>query len=107
MTWTPKRIIAFVGPPVCILVCASAVLTLAFVQKSPCIAATRRNGRLVLKSGRERRYADYCYSDAIWLYSRDRLDQPGEFPYSTSWVVHAGPPHTQVHYVEYPVLTAL
>jgi uncharacterized membrane protein len=79
----------------------------SFAQRLPCLQSARGpGGALELNWSNERPYADYCYSDVIALYTVDRLDQPGEIPYRTSWVSGAGPAR-QVQYVEYPVLTGL
>jgi uncharacterized membrane protein len=48
-----------------------------------------------------------CYSDAVPLYTAERLDRPGlaGLPYATSWIEHqAG---EQVRYMDYPVITGM
>jgi uncharacterized membrane protein len=88
--------------------CAVAMVLGAFAQRLPCTQSVRdAQGQFELNWSNERPFAYYCYSDVIALYPADHLDQPGEFPYKTSWVENAGTPSSQVHYVEYPVLTGL
>jgi uncharacterized membrane protein len=91
-----------------VMLAAVAMLLGAFAQRLPCIQSYRNSqGQIALNWSNDRPYAYYCYSDVIALYSVDRLDVAGEFPYRTSWVTGAGTPARQVHYVEYPVLTGL
>jgi uncharacterized membrane protein len=91
-----------------VALCAVAMVLGAFAQRLPCLQSERGLlGPAELNWSNERPFADYCYSDVIALYTADRLDQPGEMPYRTSWVEGAGTAPRQVHYVEYPVLTGL
>jgi uncharacterized membrane protein len=97
--WTPLR-----G----VLLLAIIVLALAWFDKSPCIQQyTDGNGVRQLDWRANRQYVAFCYSDVVPLYTAERLDQPGMFPYKTSWVDNAGQPNAQVRYMEYPVLTGL
>lgn len=83
-------------------------LGLGWVQKSPCLDTYRSaGGALALDWRGGRQFADMCYSDVVALYGAERLDQPGMFPYETSWVEGAGTPARHVRYMEYPVLTGV
>jgi uncharacterized membrane protein len=93
--------------PVVVVACAVTVLMLAFVERLPCTQSQLVSGQSQLNWGNERPFKYYCYSDVIALYGGDHFDQPGNFPYKTSWVENAGTSQSQVHYVEYPVLTGL
>lgn len=87
-----------------------AIVTLAvgWVQKSPCLATHRdAQGRVQLDWGNGRPFAYLCYSDVVALYGAERLDQPGTFPYRTSWIEDPGTPSQRVRYTEYPVLTGI
>jgi uncharacterized membrane protein len=96
------------APALIVALCAFAMTVGAFAQRLPCTQSDRSpQGQLELNWANERPFAYYCYSDVIALYTVDRLDQAGEFPYKTSWVENAGTPARQVHYVEYPVLIGL
>lgn len=91
-----------------VLACAIATLMIALAQRLPCTQSDRNaQGQLQLAWSGDRQYVDYCYSDIIALYSADRLDQPGAFPYRTSWVDATDASDPQPQYVEYPVLTGM
>ncbi|HVV18635.1 MAG TPA: glycosyltransferase 87 family protein [Pseudonocardiaceae bacterium] len=97
--WTPLR---------AVLLFAVVTLCLSWFAKSPCIQQyTDSNGVRQLDWRANRQYVAFCYSDIVPLYTAERLDQPGMFPYKTSWVDGAGTPNAQVRYMEYPVLTGL
>lgn len=97
--WTPLR-----G----VLLLAIVVLAMAWFDKSPCIQQyTDGSGVRQLDWRADRQYVAFCYSDIVPLYTAERLDQPGMFPYKTSWVDNAGQADAQVRYMEYPVLTGL
>jgi uncharacterized membrane protein len=101
----PRRALA---PTVVVGLCAFVVVLGAFAQRLPCTASARNpQGQLELNWSNGRPFDDYCYSDVIALYLADHLDQPGEFPYQTSWIENPGTNAQQRHYVEYPVLTGL
>jgi uncharacterized membrane protein len=91
----------------CVMLGAVVMSLGAFAQRLPCLQSDRDpQGQITLNWSNDRPFVYYCYSDVVALYSADRLDQAGEFPYRTSWVTGAGTP-IQVQYVEYPVLTGL
>ncbi|CAM2777471.1 glycosyltransferase 87 family protein [Saccharomonospora xinjiangensis] len=97
--WTPLR--------VCLLL-AVLGLTAGWFGKAACIQqyVTDDGGvELDWRSGRQ--YVAMCYSDIVPLYTAERLDDPGTFPYATSWVENQGTEHEQVRYMEYPVLSGL
>lgn len=97
--WTPLR---------ALLLIAIIVLSFAWFDKAPCIQQyTDSNGVRQLDWRNNRQYVAFCYSDIVPLYTAERLDQPGMFPYKTSWIDNAGTPNAQVRYMEYPVLTGL
>ncbi|NKQ53237.1 DUF2029 domain-containing protein [Amycolatopsis sp. K13G38] len=97
--WTPQRI----G-----LLLATLALMVSWFGKASCIQQyTDSNGENQLDWRAGRPYVAMCYSDIVPLYSAERLNQPGTFPYRTSWVDNAGTPNAQVRYMEYPVLTGL
>ncbi|HEX5114717.1 MAG TPA: glycosyltransferase 87 family protein [Pseudonocardiaceae bacterium] len=97
--WTPLRAVLLIGV---------VILTMSWFVKSPCVQQyTDSNGVRQLDWRANRQYVAFCYSDIVPLYTAERLDQPGTFPYKTSWVDGAGTPNAQVRYMEYPVLTGL
>ncbi|TVT26441.1 DUF2029 domain-containing protein [Amycolatopsis rhizosphaerae] len=97
--WTPQR----VG-----LALATLALMLCWFGKGSCIQQyTDESGHNQLDWRAGRPYVAMCYSDIVPLYSAERLDQPGTFPYRTSWVDNAGTANANVRYMEYPVLTGL
>jgi uncharacterized membrane protein len=96
--WTPLR---------AVLLIAVVTLMLSWFAKSPCIQQyTDANGARQLDWRANRQYVAFCYSDIVPLYGAERLDQPGMFPYKTSWIDGTGV-DAQVRYMEYPVLTGL
>jgi uncharacterized membrane protein len=97
--WSPLR---------AVLLIAVVALSISWFVKSPCIQQyTDGSGVRQLDWRANRQYVAFCYSDVVPLYTAERLDQPGTFPYKTSWVDNAGTPQAQVRYMEYPVLTGL
>lgn len=97
--WTPLR----VG-----LLLALAALTLSWFGKAACIQQYRNaDGQLELDWRSNRPYVAMCYSDVVPLYTAERLDQPGAFPYKTSWIDDEGKPTAHQRYMEYPVFTGL
>ncbi|KAB3519204.1 DUF2029 domain-containing protein [Corynebacterium sp. zg254] len=91
--WTPVRVLLALG---------SFVLSLAYMQKAPCLrVTTTAGGSPALDWEGNRAYTAACYTDAIPLYHGRGLDAL-HFPYIYSWVDHG---HTR--YMEYPVLTGL
>jgi uncharacterized membrane protein len=97
--WSPLRVI---------LVIACVTLMFAWLDKSPCIQEYRDgSGQTQLNWQADRQYVSFCYSDVVPLYTAERLDQPGMFPYRTSWIDSPGTAQAQVRYMEYPVLTGL
>lgn len=97
--WTPLR---------AVLLIAVVTLSIGWFVKSPCIQQyTDDHGVRQLDWRANRQYVAFCYSDIVPLYTAERLDQPGMFPYRTSWVDNAGTADAQVRYMEYPVLTGL
>src|SRR5882762_5744381 len=96
--WTPLR---------AVLLIAVVTLMLSWFAKSPCIQQyTDANGARQLDWRANRQYVAFCYSDIVPLYGAERLDQPGMFPYKTSWIDGTGA-DAQVRYMEYPVLTGV
>ena len=94
--------------PALVAIGAAAMLSVSFVQRLPCTQSYQPTpGASELNWSNGRPFVYYCYSDVIALYGDDHLDHPGDFPYKSSWVANAGTPLSQVHYVEYPVLTGL
>jgi len=78
------------------------------VGKSPCLQTYRDNtGTLQLNWDNAKQYRLACYSDVIPLYTAERLDQPGAFPYEVHWIDAQGTPFAHIRYMEYPVLTGL
>jgi uncharacterized membrane protein len=97
--WTPLR---------AVLLIAVVILMMSWFVKSPCIQQyTDSGGNRQLDWRANRQYVAFCYSDIVPLYTAERLDQPGMFPYRTSWIDNPGTPNAQVRYMEYPVLTGL
>jgi uncharacterized membrane protein len=97
--WTPLR---------AVLLIACVTLMMSWFVKSPCIQQyTDSGGTRQLDWRANRQYVAFCYSDIVPLYGAERLDQPGMFPYKTSWIDNAGTADAQVRYMEYPVLTGL
>ncbi|ATE57840.1 glycosyltransferase family 87 protein [Actinosynnema pretiosum] len=97
--WTPLRVV---------LLLTLVTLSLAFLQKSPCIQQyVDSNGVVQLDWRGGKQYTAMCYSDTIPLYTAERLDQPGMFPYKTHWFDDQGKPTEHIRYMEYPVLTGL
>ncbi|GAA5157707.1 glycosyltransferase family 87 protein [Amycolatopsis dongchuanensis] len=97
--WSPQR----VG-----LAMATLALLLCWFGKASCIQQyTDDNGQNQLDWRAGRPYVAMCYTDIVPLYSAERLDQAGTFPYRTGWVDNAGTPDAQQRYMEYPVLTGL
>jgi uncharacterized membrane protein len=97
--WTPLRVVLLI-----------AIITLAgsWLFKAGCIQTyTDGNGQTQLNWTADRQYVAFCYSDVVPLYTAEKLDQPGTFPYRTSWVDSPGTPQAQTRYMEYPVLTGL
>jgi uncharacterized membrane protein len=96
--WTPLRVV---------LLIAVVTLMLGWFVKSPCIQQyTDAGGGRQLDWRANRQYVAFCYSDIVPLYGAERLDQPGMFPYKTSWIDGTGA-DAQVRYMEYPVLTGV
>ena len=97
--WSPQR----VG-----LLLATLALMLCWFGKASCIQQyTDENGENQLDWRAGRPYVAMCYSDVVPLYTAERLNRSGTFPYATSWVDNAGTPSAQVRFMEYPVLTGL
>ncbi|CCH35666.1 glycosyltransferase 87 family protein [Actinosynnema sp. NPDC047251] len=97
--WTPLRVV---------LLLAVVTLSFAWIAKSPCVQQyTDQNGVAQLDWRGSRQFTAMCYSDTVPLYTAERLDQPGMFPYRTSWVDDEGKPTEHVRYMEYPVLTGV
>ncbi|MFT7835250.1 glycosyltransferase 87 family protein [Saccharothrix sp. BKS2] len=97
--WTPLRVV---------LLFAVVTLALAWFQKSPCVQQyVDDNGVVQLDWRGSRQFVALCYSDTVPLYTAERLDQAGTFPYRTSWVDDEGKPTAHVRYMEYPVLTGM
>jgi uncharacterized membrane protein len=97
--WTSARVI---------LLLAVVTLTLGWLQKSPCVQTVQDDkGVLQLDWSGNRQYVAMCYSDVVPLYTAERLDQPGNFPYKTSWIDGEGTPSAHIRYMEYPVLTGV
>jgi uncharacterized membrane protein len=97
--WTPLR---------AILLIAIVTLMASWFVKSPCIQTdTDSGGQTQLNWNADRQYVAFCYSDVVPLYTAERLDQPGMFPYKKSWTDSPGTPQAQTRYMEYPVLTGL
>jgi uncharacterized membrane protein len=101
-----RRLLA---PATVIAVLAVVTLVLAWAQKSPCLQTVSdpTTHTLQLDWSNTRQYRQACYSDAIVLYTAERLDQPGAFPYEVSWIDGQDTPYPHVRYMEYPVLTGL
>jgi len=96
--WTPLR---------AVLLIAVVTLMLSWFAKSPCVQQyTDAGGAQQLDWRANRQYVAFCYSDIVPLYGAERLDQPGMFPYKTSWIDGTGA-DAQVRYMEYPVLTGV
>ncbi|MFD8491948.1 glycosyltransferase family 87 protein [Amycolatopsis sp. NPDC059657] len=94
--WSPQR----VG-----LLLALLALVVSWFGKSACIQSyTDSDGHAALDWRAGRPYVAMCYSDLVPLYTAEKLNQPGTFPYATSWNDDTG---TQVKYMEYPVVTGL
>jgi uncharacterized membrane protein len=97
--WSPLRVV---------LLLALVTLALGWLQKSPCIQQyTDDKGVMQLDWRGSRQFTAMCYSDTVPLYTAERLDQPGSFPYRTSWIDDQGKPTEHVRYMEYPVLTGM
>ncbi|MEU4801560.1 glycosyltransferase 87 family protein [Actinosynnema sp. NPDC023587] len=97
--WTPVRVV---------LLLAVVTLSFAWIAKSPCVQQyTDQNGVAQLDWRGSRQFTAMCYSDTVPLYTAERLDQPGMFPYKTSWVDDEGKATEHVRYMEYPVLTGV
>jgi uncharacterized membrane protein len=97
--WSPLRVV---------LLLACVTLMFAWLDKSPCVQEYRDSGgQMQLNWQADRQYVSFCYSDIVPLYSDEQLDQPGMFPYKTSWIDSPGTAQAQVRYMEYPVLTGL
>jgi uncharacterized membrane protein len=97
--WTPLR---------AVLLIAVVTLTFGWFFKAGCIQTyPDGSGQTQLNWTADRQYVAFCYSDVVPLYTAERLDQPGMFPYKTSWVDSPGTPQAQTRYMEYPVLTGL
>ncbi|RDI29590.1 glycosyltransferase family 87 protein [Lentzea flaviverrucosa] len=97
--WTALRVI---------LMLAVVTLLLGWVQKSPCIQQyTDDKGVVQLDWRGSKQFTALCYSDTVPLYTAERLDQRGAFPYITSWKDDEGKPTEHVRYMEYPVVTGL
>lgn len=96
------------APATVIMTLTVVTLVLAWVAKSPCLQTYRdQNHVLQLDWSNAKQYRDACYTDVVPLYTAERLDQPGAFPYKVSWIDGQGTPSAQVRYMEYPVLTGL
>ncbi|MFN2477724.1 MAG: glycosyltransferase family 87 protein [Pseudonocardiaceae bacterium] len=99
--WTPLRVI---------LLFATITLALGWLVKTPCLQTYRDSAGTLQVDWREgRQYLAMCYTDAIPLYSVERLDQRGlaGLPYAASWIENQGQPGEQVRYMEYPVITGM
>lgn len=97
--WSPQR----VG-----LLLATLALMLCWLGKASCIQQyTDDNGQNQLDWRAGRPFVAMCYSDIVPLYSAERLDLPGTFPYRTSWIENPGTADAHVRYMEYPVITGL
>jgi uncharacterized membrane protein len=97
--WSPMRVV---------LLLTLVVLALGWLQKSPCIQQyTDANGVVQLDWRGNKQFTALCYSDTVPLYTAERLDQPGAFPYRTSWIDDQGKPTEHIRYMEYPVLTGM
>ncbi|HWE92140.1 MAG TPA: glycosyltransferase 87 family protein [Pseudonocardiaceae bacterium] len=93
--WTPLR---------ALLLIAMFTLMCSWLVKAPCIQQyTDDQGHAQLDWRANRQYVAFCYSDVVPLFSSERLNQPGTFPYKTS----TGQVNGQQQYMEYPVLTGL
>src|SRR5262245_61156174 len=92
------------GAGLVLMLLAVLGLGAGWYAKAPCTDTYRLpDGQLALNWQDYRQYELHCYSDTIPLYGIDRL-QEGGLPYKTSWTE---PGSSQVHYMEYPVLTGL
>lgn len=97
--WSPQR----VG-----LLLATLALMLCWLGKGSCIQQyTDDNGQTQLDWRSGRPFVAMCYSDIVPLYTAERLNESGTFPYRTSFVDNAGTPDAQIRYMEYPVLTGM
>jgi uncharacterized membrane protein len=97
--WTPLRVI---------LLLALVTLSLAWLQKAPCIQQYVDDKGVVQLDWRgSRQFTALCYSDIVPLYTAERLDLPDTFPYRTSWIDDQGKSTEHVRYMEYPVLTGV
>jgi uncharacterized membrane protein len=97
--WSPTR----VG-----LMMAVVALMLCWFGKGSCIQQYQDGSganQLDWRAGRP--YVAMCYTDIVPLYSAEKLNEPGTFPYATSWVNDPGTANATVRYMEYPVLTGL
>lgn len=89
-----------------------AVLALLFLGagwgiKAQCLRAAPGSQPPTLDWANNWPWHHFCYSDIVALYGTEQFNQPGTFPYKTSWVVDPGTTAQQTHYTEYPVLTGL
>ena len=97
--WTPLRVV---------LLLAVVTLALGWLQKSPCIQQyTDDQGAVQLDWRGSKQFTAMCYSDTVPLYTAERLDKPGSFPYKTFWYDDEGKPTQHIRYMEYPVLTGV
>jgi uncharacterized membrane protein len=97
--WTPLRVV---------LLLSVVMLSLAWLQKAPCVQQyVDDKGQVQLDWRGSRQFVALCYSDIVPLYTAERMDQPGTFPYRTSWIDDEGKPTAHIRYMEYPVVTGL
>ncbi|ASR38766.1 hypothetical protein BAY61_31435 [Prauserella marina] len=97
--WSPLRVGLLLGV---------IALTIGWFGKAACIQQfVNPDGQAELDWRSGRPYVAMCYSDVVPLYSAERLNQDGTFPYATNWVENEGTDREQVRYMEYPVLTGL
>ncbi|MEV7042186.1 glycosyltransferase 87 family protein [Amycolatopsis sp. NPDC051061] len=97
--WSPQR----VG-----LLLATLALMLCWFGKGSCIQQYQDSSganQLDWRAGRP--FVAMCYSDIVPLYSSERLDRPGTFPYYTSWKESSQTAENDTRYMEYPVFTGL
>jgi len=97
--WSPQR----VG-----LLLATLALMLCWFGKGSCIQQYQdSSGATQLDWRAGRPFVAMCYSDIVPLYSSERLDRPGTFPYYTSWKENSQTAENGTRYMEYPVFTGL
>lgn len=106
----------FLTPLRVILAIAALFLSLGYLTKAACLQTigTVTAAESVVDWGNSRAYSHFCYTDAVPLYTAQRLNH-GKFPYQTGWIEKdpQGRPLLQydgtlaVRYMEYPVVTGV